>query len=57
MILSEQRATFVCQVLINNYKVNTTHISIKGIGQLSPIATNANEDGKKLNRRVEMVIQ
>lgn len=55
--LSEQRALAVVKELINVYKVSSGQLTSKGVGQLAPVASNTSEDGKKLNRRVEMVLQ
>jgi OmpA-OmpF porin, OOP family len=57
MKLSEQRAVSVVQALVNQYKVQPAQITAKGAGPLAPVASNFNENGKKLNRRVEMVLQ
>lgn len=57
MKLSEERAASVTAMLVNSYKVSASQLISKGVGPLSPIANNATEAGKKLNRRVEMVRQ
>lgn len=57
MVLSEQRAVAVVTALTSQYKVSAGQLIAKGVGPLSPIATNMSENGKKLNRRVEMVLQ
>jgi outer membrane protein OmpA-like peptidoglycan-associated protein len=57
MKLSEERALAVMNALVGQYKVNVAQLISKGVGPLSPLASNDTEDGKKLNRRVEMVKQ
>lgn len=57
MKLSEDRANAVTSMLVAKFNVTPTQVTPKGIGQLSPIANNNSEDGRKLNRRVEMVKQ
>jgi OOP family OmpA-OmpF porin len=57
MKLSEERALSVTNALVSNYKVNAAQIISKGVGPLSPLASNKTEEGKRLNRRVEMVKQ
>ncbi len=54
--LSEERANAVMSELTGKYGVNPAQLKAFGAGQAAPVATNANEDGKKLNRRVEIVI-
>ncbi len=55
MQLSLQRAEAVKNYLENIYGINSTRLSSKGVGSLSPVATNSTKAGKKLNRRVELV--
>lgn len=57
MNLSEQRAIAVVTFLQENFKVQSGQLLARGVGPLSPLASNSNENGKKLNRRVEMVLQ
>ena len=57
MKLSEERAVAVVNALVGQYNVSPKQVIAKGIGPLAPIASNNSEDGKKLNRRVEMVLQ
>lgn len=53
--LSEERAAEVIKQLTGTYGVNPTQLSPKGVSSLCPVSTNDTEDGRKLNRRVEMV--
>jgi outer membrane protein OmpA-like peptidoglycan-associated protein len=53
--LSEARAKVVADYLIK-HGINKNNISFTGLGSSHPIATNATEEGRKKNRRVECVI-
>ncbi len=55
MSLSERRAKSVVDKLISDFGIDRSRLAGKGVGPLSPVATNINEDGRKLNRRVEIV--
>lgn len=55
MTLSKQRAAAVEQALVQDYGVDAARLTSWGIGYLSPVASNQNEDGRALNRRVELV--
>lgn len=57
MQLSEQRAQAVVNALVTRHKVAPVQLTAKGVGPLSPVASNASEAGRKLNRRVEMVLK
>lgn len=54
--LSEQRAQSVASILTSN-GVLSSRISSIGMGENQPVASNLNEEGKALNRRVEVVIK
>ncbi|MFY7937694.1 MAG: OmpA family protein [Flavobacterium sp.] len=54
-LLSEKRAQSVAMYLINN-GIPEYKIQYKGLGSKYPISTNENEDGRQLNRRVEIRI-
>lgn len=56
MKLSEKRAMSVAQYLIDRLGVPPEQIDSFGVGFLSPLANNANDAGKTLNRRVEAVL-
>ena len=51
--LSEQRAKAVYDYLIER-GVSADNLSWKGYGKSEPIATNATDEGRQLNRRVEL---
>jgi outer membrane protein OmpA-like peptidoglycan-associated protein len=52
--LSEQRATAV-KDWFANHGIDNNHISLQARGENNPAATNATEEGKQQNRRVEIV--
>jgi outer membrane protein OmpA-like peptidoglycan-associated protein len=54
--LSERRASTVAQSLERN-GVNGGRISSQGLGTRAPIASNDSEDGRRQNRRVEVIIE
>lgn len=54
--LSERRAEAVAQVLIDRYGVDRDRVTARGVGFLSPLATNQTEEGRQMNRRVEVVV-
>jgi len=53
--LSARRAEAVVNELVNNYGIDADRLMAKGVGPLSPVSTNTTEEGRKLNRRVELV--
>ncbi len=53
--LSEQRANAVRDFLLNQ-GVNTNNMTALGYGENYPVASNDTAAGRKLNRRVELVI-
>lgn len=54
--LSEQRAQTIYNYLVHKGKIDKTRLLCKGYGNSSPIADNNTEEGRKLNRRVEFVV-
>ncbi|MEL7202773.1 MAG: OmpA family protein [Pseudomonadota bacterium] len=56
LALSQRRASSVLTRLINGLGVSPTQIFSDGAGALSPIASNLTEEGRALNRRVEVVL-
>jgi chemotaxis protein MotB len=54
--LSVKRATAVVRVLQNEYGLSPFHITAAGRSQYQPVATNATEEGRALNRRTRIVI-
>jgi OmpA-OmpF porin, OOP family len=55
--LSESRAAAVVKVLTAQHGVEGKRLVARGVGPLSPLASNDTEAGRKLNRRVELVKQ
>jgi len=55
MTLSKERAESIKTYLITNSKIDKSRLQSDGVGPLCPVSTNATEEGKKLNRRVEIV--
>jgi outer membrane protein OmpA-like peptidoglycan-associated protein len=53
--LSEARALAVKDALVNQ-GVHPSRISARGYGETNPIASNASESGRQLNRRVALLI-
>jgi len=54
--LSERRAEVVRNALVGN-GVNPNRVRTIGFGEGKPVASNANEGGRQLNRRVEITIE
>jgi outer membrane protein OmpA-like peptidoglycan-associated protein len=57
MNLSKARADAVVKKLISDYGVSATRLKSHGIGPLAPVGSNKTEEGRALNRRVELVEQ
>lgn len=55
-VLSEGRATAVKNVLVAKYGADGSRITTKGRGAEQAIEDNKTEDGRALNRRVEIVL-
>jgi OmpA-OmpF porin, OOP family len=55
--LSNRRAAAVVVVLTSEYSVAPDRLSSEGAGLTQPIASNDTEEGRALNRRVELVAQ
>jgi len=53
--LSSKRAEAVMTALVNKYGIAANRLAAKGAGPLCPVSTNKTEEGRKLNRRVELV--
>jgi len=54
--LSVKRATAVVRVLQNEYGLSPYHITAAGRSEYQPVATNATDEGRALNRRTRIVI-
>lgn len=57
LALSKQRAQVVVDVLVRQHGIERARIEAHGVADLSPLASNAGEDGRARNRRVEMVLR
>ena len=54
--LSVMRATSVVKILLNNTGLNPLQLTAAGRGEHNPIATNESIEGRKMNRRIEMIL-
>ena len=57
LTLSRRRAASVVQALTQKHGVAPARLHPEGVGPLVPVATNASEDGRAKNRRVDLVQQ
>jgi len=57
MTLSKQRAEAVVGALVNEHRIVASRLIANGVGPLAPVASNAAEEGRAKNRRVELVAQ
>jgi outer membrane protein OmpA-like peptidoglycan-associated protein len=55
LTLSKQRADVVAEYLVDN-GVNINHVETFGLGSSKPITSNTTDEGRKKNRRVELLI-
>jgi OOP family OmpA-OmpF porin len=55
--LSEKRAQAVVQWLVARHRIAADRLTPAGVGMLAPVATNATEEGRAKNRRVELVVR
>ncbi|HSC82874.1 MAG TPA: OmpA family protein [Pseudomonas sp.] len=55
--LSERRANAVREVLVNQYGVGSERVNSVGYGESRPVADNATEAGRAVNRRVEAEVE
>ncbi len=53
--LSRRRAEAVAAELVKNYGIGAPRLRTAGVGLLAPVGSNADEAGRALNRRVELV--
>jgi chemotaxis protein MotB len=54
--LSTARAMAVMLMLVNDSGIDPGRISVAGYGQYKPIADDATPEGRKMNRRVDLVV-
>lgn len=57
MKLSQERANAVKTYLLANMDIEPLRMEAKGYGENNPIANNETEQGRALNRRIDVVIQ
>jgi flagellar motor protein MotB len=57
LTLSERRAAAVVEALRTKHGIATSRLRPMGVGPVAPVASNATEDGRARNRRVELVRQ
>jgi len=55
MELSGKRAEAVVNEMVNKYGIVSGRLKAKGVGPLCPVSTNKTEEGRELNRRVDLV--
>lgn len=55
VILSEARAQMVADYLVS-IGIDPNAVSVKGMGDADPVATNDNEEGRSKNRRIEFTL-
>jgi OOP family OmpA-OmpF porin len=53
--LSKRRAAAVVQALVADHGISADRLTPRGVGPLAPVASNDSEEGRALNRRVELV--
>ncbi|MCX4027040.1 DUF4892 domain-containing protein [Endozoicomonas sp. SM1973] len=55
--LSQRRAETVVSTLVKQFSSSTHQLQAHGVGPLAPLASNLQEKSRKINRRVELVLQ
>ena len=55
MDLSRQRAESVVDFLVSEHGIAKDRLTPHGVGPLAPVASNADENGRARNRRVELI--
>lgn len=56
MSLSEKRALAVVATLVQKYGISNSRLKAVGVGPVAPVRKNTTDDGRKKNRRVEIVL-
>jgi outer membrane protein OmpA-like peptidoglycan-associated protein len=54
--LSKRRADLVKQIFVENFDLPASRLATEGAGETRPIAANTTADGRRANRRVEVLI-
>lgn len=57
MTLSQKRAQAVAEALSGKYGIQASRLSARGVANLAPVASNASDEGRAKNRRVELVVR
>ncbi|MEM7245597.1 MAG: OmpA family protein [Acidobacteriota bacterium] len=55
--LSESRARAVVEALVSTHGIAKGRVLARGVGPLAPLGSNATEEGRRLNRRIELVLR
>ncbi len=53
--LSNRRALRVMRILVDRYEIDRQRLAVEGMGEIDPIADNASDTGRAINRRVTLV--
>jgi outer membrane protein OmpA-like peptidoglycan-associated protein len=56
IVISQRRADSVRAKLVGTFGIPAAQVTSEGVGYLAPLASNATEEGRKVNRRVEAVV-
>lgn len=54
--LSSARSIAILNLLAEKFNLPTNRLSVSGYADVAPVATNATEDGRSRNRRVDLVV-
>jgi chemotaxis protein MotB len=54
--LSSARSIAILNMLAGRFGLPSNRLSVSGYADVAPIATNATEDGRSRNRRVDLVV-
>lgn len=54
--LSTARATEVVSVMITKYRFDPSRIAVAGYAEFRPVASNATDEGRRKNRRIDLVV-
>lgn len=57
LALSQKRAQAVVEALAGKYGIPAARLSARGVSSFAPVSSNASEEGRARNRRVEMVVR
>lgn len=55
--LAQDRANAVVAALVNQYQISSGRLNAQGVANLAPVGSNATDEGRAQNRRVELVEQ